>query len=100
MAESSRNSSGFKANMNDTVLFTKNGKEIVGTVINVRENSVVIEMNSEVAVELEVENARTVLNHRNYKIIQRSLRPYQSPKEYEFNISWYRLNKKNKRRLF
>lgn len=98
MAESIRNISNSKANMNDTVLFVKNGKEIVGTVINIRENTVVIEINLKVAKEVGIENARTVVNHRNYKVIKNSDKPYQFPTEYDFNLSWYKLNQKNKKR--
>lgn len=61
-----------KANIGDTIVFCKKGIDMIGEVSIVRDNSVIASIDSDISEKAGIENACTVLNHKNYKIIKRN----------------------------
>lgn len=60
---------GAKANLGDLIKFTRNGFLLEGVVLVVNENSVIVELDIEDAGQLHLENNKTVVNHKNYKVL-------------------------------
>lgn len=59
----------------DLIQFEKNESLFFGKVMALRENSVIVEVTLSDAAKLEIENERTVVNHKNYKIKERCSNP-------------------------
>lgn len=51
------------------ILFNRKNKEIEGVVHTIRENSVIVQVDIEVQKYLEIENDLTVVNHKNYRVM-------------------------------
>lgn len=58
-----------RVSVGNQILFTRNGLNVLGYVVIVRENSVVVKINSDIALKLKYENNLTIVNHSNYVII-------------------------------
>ena len=53
----------------DIVKFTRRGIPVKGKVIDIRTETVMVEINAQDALLLGYENCMTVVNHKNYKVI-------------------------------
>lgn len=51
------------------VTFLRNSKNILGVVKIIRDNSVVVEITKEDQLFLNIENEYTVVNHKNYRVV-------------------------------
>lgn len=51
------------------IVFHRKNKEIEGVVDMIRENSVIVKVDSDVQKYLEIENELTVVNHKNYRVL-------------------------------
>ncbi|WP_066412751.1 DUF2187 family protein [Sutcliffiella cohnii] len=59
-----------KARLGDIIEFTRRKRNYRGKVIMVRENSVMIQFLSILDhIELDYENNRTIVSHKNYKVV-------------------------------
>jgi uncharacterized protein YkvS len=54
----------------DTILFKRNGSEIVGEVFKVNEGSVIVNIQSSDAKKINIDTPRTVVSHKNYQILK------------------------------
>ncbi|MED1201641.1 DUF2187 family protein [Heyndrickxia acidicola] len=61
-----------KARIGDVVRFIRKDKTFTGTVITIRENSVIVELSPKMGMLLGYDNNLTVVSHRNYLIIDSS----------------------------
>jgi len=57
------------ANEGDKVLFKRNSVSIIGEVIQVKEGSVVVQINDSDAERIKIDTPITVVSHKNYKIV-------------------------------
>lgn len=62
------------ASKGDSILFSRRGNEIEGKVFLVRDNSVLVDISSTDAFLLGLESSKTVVAHKNYKILNRNKR--------------------------
>ncbi|MFP7473362.1 DUF2187 family protein [Niallia taxi] len=58
-----------RASIGNHILFKRNGHNILGYVVIVRQNSVVVKIRRDIAERLKYKNEFTVVNHNNYEII-------------------------------
>ncbi len=58
-----------RAEVGNHILFKREDLHVLGYVVIVRENSVVVKINSDIAIKLKYENNLTIVNHRNYEVI-------------------------------
>lgn len=58
-----------RASIGNQIIFKREGLNVLGYVVIVRENSVVVKINSDIAMKLKYENNLTIVNHSNYEII-------------------------------
>jgi len=58
-----------KASVGNHILFIRNGLPVLGYVVIVRQNSVVVKINSNIAEKLKYETNLTIVNHSKYKIV-------------------------------
>jgi uncharacterized protein YkvS len=61
------------AQVGDSVSFERKGHKHVGYVYKVNENSVLVEISKESQLFLGYENAKTVVAHQNYMILQKTM---------------------------
>jgi uncharacterized protein YkvS len=59
-----------RCRIGDTIQFMRKGKTFKGTVKQVRETSVLVEISQKAAVILALENQLTVVAHKNCEVIQ------------------------------
>lgn len=71
----------------DVIQFERNDTLFIGTVVSLRENSVIVELTTNDAVKLELENERTVVSHKKYKLKERCSNP-PSPTFSYFESMW------------
>ena len=57
------------ANEGDKILFKRNSVSIIGEVIQVKEGSVVVQINDSDAERIKIDTPITVVSHKNYKIV-------------------------------
>ena len=57
----------------DLIEFTRKGYSIEGIVVSIRDTTVMVELNDIHSKMLDISNNLTVVNHQNYKIIQKSI---------------------------
>lgn len=62
-----------KAEIGDRILFQRKEKSIIGIVEIVRDNSVIVEITSETALNLHYETPKTVVKHLSYVVIKSSV---------------------------
>jgi len=75
LAKSKSNKKGL-ARVGDTIKFTRLEQIFMGEVVNVRENSIIVELFDRDAKEiLGIETSRTVVAHPNYEISKRTPNP-------------------------
>jgi uncharacterized protein YkvS len=53
----------------DTIRFKRHDLSITGTVVKVKEESVLVQISDEDALLLKIDTPITVVSHKNYKII-------------------------------
>lgn len=59
-------------NVGDEIEFSRQGKDIKGTVIHIRELSVIVQLESENSQFLRLDNELTVVNHKKYHIVKKN----------------------------
>lgn len=59
-----------QAKVGESILFSRKGIDVYGEVTMIREKSVVVRIDPEIARTLQLETSLTVVNHLSYKIIQ------------------------------
>ncbi|MFP9130336.1 DUF2187 family protein [Niallia sp. BSM11] len=52
-----------RASIGNQIIFKREGLNVLGYVVIVRENSVVVKINSDIAMKLKYENNLTIVNH-------------------------------------
>ncbi|MCA1057052.1 YkvS family protein [Rossellomorea aquimaris] len=60
------------ANLGDTIEFKRKKQIINGVVTSLRENTVIVKMDKDVAKLLDLPDDQTVVAHKNYVIIERA----------------------------
>jgi uncharacterized protein YkvS len=60
------------ANLGDTVQFQRKKHVINGVVTTLRENTVIVKMDRDVAKKLDLPDDQTVVSHKNYAVIERA----------------------------
>jgi uncharacterized protein YkvS len=53
----------------DTIIFERKNRPVVGTVVWYREETVIVEVEAAISLELGIENNVTVVNHKNYEVV-------------------------------
>ena len=61
-----------KASIGHYVLFKRASHDVLGYVTIVRENSVIVKIDSDIAEKLHYETNLTLVNHNKYKIIDKN----------------------------
>lgn len=58
-----------KAKLRQEIQFSRKGITLTGVVVQVNENSVIVDIEMDAAGQLHLENNKTVVNHKNYEIL-------------------------------